>query len=572
MKFLLPYLKPYRFHIVFGPLCKLIEAIIDILLPTLLAFMIDQGVLQNNKEIILRYGIIMLALSLVGYGFSLICQYLASVAAIGVANELRKGLYAHILQLRFVDIDTFSSTSLANRLSHDVLQIQNGIALMIRLLIRAPFIILGSLVMAMYLHFTLSLILIFITPLIAFGMYLFIKKSNPLYDQYQKALDTLASMLADRFQGIRVIRAFLMQGIEKRKIRKQIDQLQSKMNKIANLATLLNPFHSLIVNFSILALLWMGAQLMLTNQMQPGIIIALINYATQILVALVASSTLIIALAKANTSIARIRKVFLKPINIHEGTLNHVKKCSCAIQFEHVCFAHGESRVLHDISFSINTGEKIGIIGGIGAGKSSIAYLLAHFYEISAGSLKLYETAIADYGEDTLAQIVSIAPQKVELFQGSILDNVTMKKTYPLTQIQKALIDAQASGFVEECEGGLQHHLDEGGQNLSGGQRARLSIARTLLRNTPIVIFDDIGSALDYKIESLLRQALKTYEQQTQIFISQRVPSLLHCDRILVLDQGECKGYASHEELLKTCPIYQEICESQQISEESLCK
>lgn len=562
------YLKPFWKQCTIGPICKLCEAILEILLPTIMAFMVNDGIMKQDMQVVVTLGILMLCMVLIGFGFSMVCQYNAAISSQGFGTNLRNILFTHIASFSYEDVDSFGTASLNNRLTNDINQLQIGVAMLIRLVIRSPFICFGAIFMAFLLDVKLAFILLGTIPFIVIILFLFIKYTTPLYRAYQKKLDRFAVLLDENFAGIRVIRAFVSQRKERTKLFEASDDLQQQMMQVARLSALLNPTTALVVNGAIIFLLWSGVIQIHSGDIAPGTIIAFINYATQILLALVAISNLILIFTKASASAQRVNEVLEHPSSMKDGTLTNYTITQQAICFQDVNFSYGiGAPALLNVQMEIMTGETIGVIGGTGSGKSTLVNLLCRFYDSTRGSIRIFEKPIQTYTAKTIHALLCIVPQVNELFHGTIRENITFGYTnINDSDIQKALEDAQASSFVNQLHAGLDTIVERGGANLSGGQRQRLCIARALLRKSEILIFDDASSALDFQTDANLRQALHTSgKDKTRIFVSQRVGTLLSCDKIMVLHNGRIVGFANHETLYNTCNIYQEICASQHI-------
>lgn len=566
MRKLVHYLKPYRKQCTIGPFCKLMEAILELLLPSVMAIVIDQGVAHNDLPFVFMLGGLMILMVFAGFGFSITCQYNAALASQGFGTNLRNIVFHHISQFSYEDIDYFSTSSLTNRLSNDINQLQVAVAMLIRLVIRSPFIVIGSLIITMFLDMRLALILLASVPVNALILYVYIRCSAPLYRYYQKKLDRFATILDDNFAGIRVIRAFVSQHKERVRFHEAADDLQKQMMKVSRLSSLLNPFTSLIVNGAIVVILYTGGWQIEIGGIQAGVIIAFINYATQILLALVATSNLIVIFTKASASAQRINEVLDHEPSMRQGRQAITPCGDMAVSFEQVSFSYGEGdAALSDISFMVKTNETIGVIGGTGSGKSTLAHLLCRFYDPDEGTIRLFHHPIEEYDAQSLAKAVCIVPQTNEVFHMSIRDNLTLGLAdVAESDIRMALEDAQAMEFIQELPKGLDTMLERGGTNLSGGQKQRLCIARALLRKSAILILDDSCSALDFRTDAALRKALYA-RKQTKFIISQRVGTLMNCDRILVLNDGRIAGFDTHKQLYEHCAVYRELCESQAI-------
>lgn len=568
MKALLPYLKPFRKQCIIGPLCKWIEAILELILPTIMAFMINQGVMRHDQDIVITYGFIMILMVLIGFCFSLICQYNAAVASQGFGTDMRNMLFERIMNFSYTDLDRFSHSTLFTRISNDVNQLQLAVAMLIRLVIRSPFIVIGAVIMAMLLDLSLSFILIACVPLIAVVLTLYIKFTTPLYQSYQKMLDRFLNILEQNLSGVRVIRSFLSQRQESERLDQAASDLQRQMIHVSRLSALLNPLTSLIINGAIVILLWNG-MISLPNGIPAGTLIAFINYATQILLALVAVSNLIVIFTKAQASAQRINELLNIEVKAENGNRTGIKNAETAIRCQHMSFTYADAAhaSLNDITVSIQAKECIGIIGGTGSGKSTLAAVWMNLY--AADGCQLFGCEPSAYDKQFRKNLISLVPQNSELFSGTLKENLLQGNQNASDEmLWKALQDAQASEFVRQKGMGLQMPIEAGGKNLSGGQRQRIAIARGLLRNAKITVFDDSFSALDFETDANVRKALTQYRDMTKIIISQRVATLYQCDKILVLDNGKAVGFDTHEVLYDTCHVYREICESQHIGKE----
>lgn len=570
MKKLFPYLKPFRKQCIIGPFCKLCEAILELILPTIMAFMINEGVLTHNQHIVFTYGSLMVLMVFIGFGFSLICQYHAAVASQGFGTNMRNLVFEKVMTFSFEDIDSFGTSTLINRIGSDINQLQVAVAMLIRLVVRSPFIVFGAMIMAMLLDFQLSLILLGCVPLIALTLYIFIKTTTPLYKIYQKKLDIFIHRLEQNLSGVRVIRAFLSQRQETKRLQEAGEDLQVQMMQVARYSALLNPITAFIVNGAIIFLLWSGVLSLENSPIPAGTLVAFINYATQILLALVAVSNLIVIFTKAAASAQRVNELLEVTPTAKEGTLSTMEKSDIAIKLDHVTFTYPKALrpSLVDVDITIKRAERIGVIGGTGSGKSTLAAILCHFY--ACEGISLFGQPVEAYHSTTLQKLITLIPQRNELFSGTLRMNLLYGNPNATDEmLWNALKQAQADEFVKEYAQGLDMRIEANGANLSGGQKQRLCIARGLLRESKILVFDDSFSALDFKTDADLRHALATHLDITQIIISQRVGTLLDCDRILVLENGHVAGFASHTQLLKECPIYQEIAQSQQMDKEA---
>lgn len=568
MKALFPYLKPFRKQLIIGPLCKWIEAILELILPTIMAFMINQGVMKHDQGVVFTYGIIMLVMVFIGFGFSLICQYNAAIASQGFGTNMRNLLFERMMHFAYEDLDQFNHSTLFIRISNDVNQLQLAVAMLIRLVIRSPFIVIGAIIMAMLLDFKLSLILIASVPLITIVLILYIKYTTPLYQTYQRKLDRFLNILEQNLSGVRVIRSFLSQRKENARLDEAAMELQTQMIRVSRLSALLNPITALIINGAIIILLWNGI-LSLPDAIPAGTLIAFINYATQILLALVAVSNLIVIFTKAQASAERVNELLAISIKEENGHLTTIKDPDTAIQCEHVTFTYANAAhpSLYDVTLSIQAGQNIGIIGGTGSGKSTLAAVWMSLYNCS--DFYLFGRHPMEYEKQFRQSLIALVPQNSELFSGTLRENLLLNDlSVDDETLWKALEDAQAAEFIYQKGKGLEIPIEAGGKNLSGGQRQRIAIARGLLRNAKITIFDDSFSALDFETDAKVRSALKQYRNMTAIIISQRVATLYQCDQILVLDNGKVVGFDTHQALYDSCNVYREICVSQHLGRE----
>lgn len=568
MKDLIKYLKPYRKQCMIGPLCKLMEAILELLLPTLMAYMINDGIMAHDEQFVFRYSIIMILMVMIGFAFSITCQYQAAKASQGFGTDVRNALFSHIMAFSYQDLDEFGTPSLVNRLSNDINQLQVAVAMLIRLVVRSPFIVIGAIIMAMFLDMRLAWILIATVPFIILILYIFIRCTTPMYQYYQKLLDKFSSILDDNFAGIRVIRSFVSKKREQKRFEDNVDELQKQMMKVAKLSALLNPSTALVINGAVMVLLYQGIIKIQIGSLQPGTIVAFINYASSILLALIAISNLIVIFTKAFASGKRVSEVLQHTPSLSFGKMSLQNNQEPVLSFNHVSFSYGKAdAALDDVTFSIQKGETIGIIGGTGAGKTTLISLLCHFYTPTKGSIYLYGQDITTLKQADILSRVVLVPQMNELFSGTIEENICFGlQNVSMDEIQKALSISQAKEFVDELPEGIHTKLERNGANLSGGQKQRLCIARAIIRHPDILILDDASSALDFKSDAALRKALNEMSNDmSKIMISQRVGTLTACKRILVMDNGRIAGFGSHKELYDTCDVYHSICESQHV-------
>ena len=568
MKKLFPFLKPYRLQLTVGPFFKLSEAVLEILTPTLMALLIDNGVNTGDKSYIIRMGIIMLVIATCGVLFAYICQYSASIASQGFGTDVRNALFKKIGTFSFAELDRFGAPSLINRVTGDVNQLQSAVAMLIRLVIRAPFLCIGGLVMAMAIDLKLSIIFMIVIPLFIFVLFLVMFKAVPLYTMVQKKLDALTLVLRENLSGVRVIRAFAGVKRERERFKESNDDYYLTAVRVGRIAALTNPATTIIMNFAAIAVIYFGGIRVNTGHLTQGEVIAFINYITQILNAMIVVANLVVLYTKAYASAKRVSEVLSADTSIKYGKTSLSSAGSTAVEFKNVSFTYARSRVaaVDKLNLAVKTGETIGIIGGTGSGKTTLAGLIPRFYDATEGEVKINGIDVRDYSEEALRDTVAIVQQREMLFSGTIAENLRMAKPdASYDEMRGALEASQAAEFVDKLENGVETYVTQGGNNLSGGQKQRLTIARALIKKSPILILDDSASALDYATDASLRRAIKeSTDGQTVIIISQRVSSVKDADRIIVMDDGETVGTGTHAELLKNCEIYREICLSQE--------
>lgn len=560
------YLKPYRKEAVMGFVFKLIEAFFELIVPIVVADIIDYGILHQDQQYILQRGLLLLALALLGYACALVCQYFASKTSQGFGTYLRNDMFKAIHAYDYEDIDEIGIPSLMTRITNDTNQLQLAVAMTIRLASRSPFLILGSLVMAFRISVPIALIFICAAPILALAIYGVMSKSLPLYLKIQKQLDHVSLICRENLAGIRVIRAFSKQKQEKERFQQATQKQKDMQIQVGKLSALLNPSTSVIVNCAILVILYAGGLQVNAGHLTQGEVIALINYMNQILLSMFAFANVIVIYNKATACYKRVQEVLAIQPAIQDGKCLIDNQEGPLVTFDHVSFSYQGSHALHDISFSIHQGETIGIIGGTGSGKSTLIHLIPRFYEATQGQIYIKNRPIQDYSLFSLRQMIGLVPQQATLFTGTIKENICLaKENASDDEVKQALHLAQAS-FVDEWKDGIYSHITQGGHNLSGGQKQRLTIARALVRNPELLILDDSASALDFATDAALRKAIATLPQTT-IIVSQRVSAIMHADKILVLSHGELVGMGKHDELMKTCEIYQQIVTSQMSKE-----
>lgn len=568
MKKLFPFLKPYRLQLTVGPFFKLAEAVLELLIPTLMAFLIDKGINMGNSSYVIKMGIVMFVIATFGVIFAYICQYSASIASQGFGTDLRNAMFKKIGTLSFSQVDKFTSPSLLNRLTGDVNQLQSAVAMLIRLVIRAPFLCIGGVIMAVAIDLKLSIIFMIVIPLFIFVLFLVMFKAVPLYKSVQNKLDALTLVLRENLSGVRVIRAFAGVGRERKRFNDKNTDYSDTAIRVGKIAALTNPATTIIMNFAAIAVIYFGGIRVNTGHLSQGEVIAFINYITQILNAMIVVANLVVLFTKAYASSIRVSEVLSAEPEIVYGTLGKGGNSENAIEFKNVSLTYGKSKVAaaENINLEIKKGETLGIIGGTGSGKTTLISLIPRFYDATKGQVLIDGNDVKEYSEDYLRQKIAIVQQRASLFAGTVADNLRMGKNNATEEEMKKAADvAQASEFIDRLEDGYNTYVSQGGNNLSGGQKQRLTIARALIKNSPILILDDSASALDYATDAALRKAIKeNTDSKTVIIVSQRVNSVKDADRIVVMDDGEIVGIGTHSSLFNTCEIYKEICVSQE--------
>ncbi len=587
MKKLLVYLKDYKKECVLAPLFKFLEASFELIVPLVIAAIIDVGVSSGDKPYILRMCLILIALAVIGLVSAVTAQFYAAKAAVGFSAKLRHALFAHIESLSFTEMDTVGTSTLITRMTSDINQVQNGVNLVLRLFLRSPLIVFGAMIMAFTIDVKATLIFVVAIPLLSVVVFGIMLISIPLYKKVQAALDKVLGITRENLTGSRVIRAFNKEQDEIEQFHESNDALTKIQVYVGKISALMNPLTYVIINVATVVLVWTGAIRVNDGIISQGEVVALVNYMSQILVELIKLANLIININKAVACGNRIEVIFEMESSIKENTDTVDKRESDvndeanqeqetavnAVEFTHVCLTYSGAReeALTDIHFSAEQGETIGIIGGTGSGKSSVVHLIPRFYDVTKGSVKIHGKDVRDYSLEELRGKVGVVLQKAVLFKGTIRENMQWgNENATDEEIWKALEIAQAKEFVETKKGGLDFMVEQGGKNLSGGQRQRLTIARAVVKQPDILILDDSASALDYATDAKLRMAIRGMEQKATVFIvSQRAASIMHADKILVLDDGAIAGMGTHDELLESCEIYREIYDSQFKKEES---
>ena len=568
MKKLLIYLEAYRKESITAPFFKLLEALMDLIVPLVVADIINSGIAVNNTEIITRDFIILLVLAIAGMCFSFVAQYFAAKASVGFACDLRQSLFDHIETFSYSQLDRMGTGTLITRMTSDINQLQTGVNLALRLLLRSPFIVFGAMIMAFTIDIPLAFVFALTIPVLCLIVFAIMLRSMPLFARAQAYLDELLSSLREDLTGVRIIRAFRKEEDEIRSFDQKSDAL-TKMNLfVGRLSALMNPLTYVIVNVATIVLIARGALRVETGILKQGDIVALYNYMAQIIVELIKLASLAITINRSLACADRVADVLSVEEDMKYGDRQSEEESKeISVEFDGVCFAYGENSgdALDDISFSVKRGEKVGIIGATGSGKSSIINLIPRFYDVKSGSVKVNGIDVKDYARGSLGNLVGVVPQKTVLFEGTIRDNMKFgKEDATDEEIRKALEAAQAKEVVEQRSAGLDARVEQNGRNFSGGQRQRLTIARALVKDPDILILDDSASALDFATDLKLRQAIRKLKKDLTVFIvSQRTSSVKDCDLILVLDDGKLVGKGRHEELLEECEVYREIYESQ---------
>lgn len=564
------YLKHYKKEVILGPAFKLTEAILELIAPLIMANIIDVGIRNSDSDYILRMGGLMILIAAVGLCCALICQYFAAKAAQGFGTDLRNEMFSHIASLSHAEIDTLGTPSLITRITNDVNQLQVAAAMLIRLVIRAPFLVIGATVMAMMIDFQMSLIFVAAAAGIAVVLYLVMSRSVPFYRAIQKLLDRISLVTRENLAGVRVIRAFSKQEKEQERFDEGTDELKKASVRVGKISALLNPFTYLIVNAGIIAIIWFGGGAVNTGALEQGQIVALVQYMTQILLALIVVANLVVIFTKASASAARVNEVLETQASVADGknaSENADKGADIPkIEFQNVSFSYGGDEMdLEDVSVKIMRGQTIGVIGGTGSGKSTFVNLIPRFYDASKGRILVDGEDVREYPFSVLRGQIGMVPQQAVLFSGTVRENMRWRDASATDdEIWAALRTAQACGFIEKFPQKLDTPVLQGGKNLSGGQRQRLTIARALVGRPEILILDDSASALDFATDAALRKALREYGREiTVIMVSQRATTLKNADKIIVFDDGQVVGVGTHEELFETNAVYREICLSQ---------
>lgn len=573
MKRLMMYLKDYKKESILAPLFKLLEAFFELMVPLVMANIIDYGISNRNMGYIGKMGLVLLLLGVVGLASSITAQFFAAKAAVGVSTKLRQALFDHIEDLSFTDIDKAGTSTMITRMTSDVNQVQSGINMTLRLFLRSPIIVFGAMIMAFTIDVKCALIFVVAIPLLSIVVFGIILSTIPMYKKVQSKLDQVLGITRENLTGVRVIRAFHQEAKEEERFRENNEALSAMQIFVGKISACMNPVTYVIVNGAIIALIYTGAVQVNIGNLSQGEVVAIINYMNQILVELVKLANLIVTMTKALACAERVASVFdIGADAAYVGAQNQkladkVDKSAPFLDFKHVSLTYqgAGAPTLQDMNFTVNRGDTVGIIGGTGSGKTSLVNLIPGFYPATEGEILLEGRDIRTMSDEELRGRIGVVPQKAVLFKGTIRSNLQWGKPDATEEeMWKALELAQASEVVDGKPGKLDATVAQNGKNFSGGQRQRLTIARALVREPEILILDDSASALDYATDAKLRAALRTLEDKTTTFIvSQRASTIRHADKIIVLDDGEIAGVGTHDELLKDCTVYQEIYYSQ---------
>lgn len=571
MRKLLIYLKDYKKESVIAPLFKMLEAFFDLMVPLVVASIINKGIKYGDKNYIYQMCGVLILLAVVGLACAVCAQYFAAKAAVGFAAKLRHALFTHVQSLSFTELDTQGTSALMNRMTSDVNQLQNGVNMALRLLLRSPFIVFGAMIMAFTVNVQAALVFVVVIPVLFAIVFGVIIATLPLYRKVQERLDQVLRRTRENLSGVRVIRAFHREDEETEGFRADNEVLKKEQIFVGKISALMNPLTYVVINLGVIALLWNGSVKVSVGAMEQGDVVALLDYMSQILVEVVKLANTVVLLTRALASGRRVAGVLNVESSMifpdQEQQIPQVADGEELIGFSHVdlTYAGAGDKSLEDLSFSIKKGQTVGIIGGTGSGKTSLVHLIPRFYDATGGEVRIAGRNVKTYSRQQLCDMVGIVMQKAVLFQGTIRENLLWgKKDATEAELWNALSIAQAKEIVEGKAGGLEEHIEQGGRNLSGGQRQRLAIARTLVGQHPILILDDSSSALDYATDARLRMAIADLDPKpTVLIVSQRAASILYADLIIVMDDGKIVGQGTHDQLLETCPVYREIYDSQ---------
>lgn len=568
MKHLLPYFKKYKIESIIAPLFKMLESCFDLVVPIIVAAIIDKGIATGDKTYIITRFLLLIAMAVCGFCCTIVAQFFAAKAATGTATGLRRELMAKISTFSFTELDKTGASTLVTRMTSDVNQVQEGINRFLRLFLRSPFIVFGAMIMAFTINAQVAIIFVIAIPVLFAIVFGIMKLTSPMYKTVQQNLDSVTNEVREDLNGVRVIRAFGREEVQRERFVEADKRLYKSQIRVGKVAAWMNPLTYLVINAGIIAILWLSAGKVNDGVLLSGGVIALINYISQILVELVKLANVVIVMGKAGSCLNRISEVLDAESSIKYAEQKTEEKADdCSVRFENVSltYAGAGAESLTGINVDIKRGSTVGIIGGTGSGKSSLVNLIPRFYDATKGSVFVNGKNVKDMTREELLSSVAIVDQKPLLFSGTIRSNMQWGKNNATDEeIWLALELAQAAEFVRKKEGGLDEKVSRGGANFSGGQKQRLSIARALMTNAPIIIFDDSSSALDYATDAALRHSLKTLPKDTTVItVSQRTSSIAHADKIIVLDDGKIAAAGTHDELLTTCEVYKEIYDSQ---------
>lgn len=580
----------FRRYMVIGPACKLIEVIFDLLTPLVIAQMIDKGIGAHNVNAVIHYGMLLAAMAVIGISFTLVCQKMAALTSQGMGTDIRGALYQHINKLSYAELDRFGTPSLITRITNDVNQVQLAVALGVRMLIRWPFLAVGSMCAALAIDLKLGMIFLICTPAIGLVFWFVMARCIPYYKQLQTKLDRIALICREGLSGARVVRAFVREDHERERFAQAADDQANTAIAVGKLSSILNPVTFLVMNLGVCAILWVGGIQVNVGELTQGQVMAFVNYMTQTLTSIVYVANLVVVFTKASASASRINEVLNcvpsitdednEPVALPQAPATDVDAPVSALSFDHVSFSFGvgAANAVSDVTLELPLGKTLGIIGGTGSGKSMLVSLIPRLYDAGAGSVSVMGADVRTWPLDQLRHVVATVPQRASLVSGTIRSNLTWRDAAAADEELWAALDmAQASEFVCNKSQGLDAPVEAGGKNFSGGQRQRLTIARALVGSPQILIMDDSASALDFKTDAALRHAIRERSVRgavegglplTTVIVSQRVSTVRDADMICVLDHGSVAGLGTHDELYATCQLYREICQSQLRREE----
>lgn len=569
MKMIMRFLKDYKKECVLAPLFKMLEAIFELFVPLVVSSVIDKGIVNADKGYIMQMCFMLILLAIIGLVCAITAQYFSAKAAVGAATGMRHSLFAHIQTFSFTEMDTLGTSTLVTRMTSDINQVQNGINMVLRLFLRSPFIVFGAMIMAFTIDVKAALVFVAAIPVLALIVFGIMLATRPMYKNVQSGLDKILGITRENLTGVRVIRAFNKEQDEVKRFKNDNESLNRLQKFVGKISGLMNPLTYVVVNVSIIALIWIGGVRVNAGALTQGQVVALYNYMSQILVELIKLANLIITITKALACAGRIESVFDVTSGMADGSVKEAvaKEEQPGVEFKNVSLTYSGSGAssVEGINFKAMKGQTIGVIGGTGSGKSSLVNLIPRLYDATQGEVLVDGVNVKDYDIEALRNKVGIVMQKAVLFKGTIRENMWMgKKGATDEQIDEALEISQSKEFVDSKQGRLDYVIEQGGKNLSGGQRQRLTIARAIVRKPDVLILDDSASALDFATDAALRKSIRTMPNNPTVFIvSQRSASLMHADKIIVLDDGEVAGIGTHTELLENCEVYREIYNSQ---------